>query len=255
MTDLNGKVVIVTGASSGIGEATAEALANAGATVVGAARRADRLDTLQARITESGGTAAMHTCDVTVRAQVKAMVESTRDQFGRIDGLVNNAGIMPLAPMAKTRMDDWDQCIDINIKGLLYCIGHVLPIMLEQKSGHIINMSSVAGRRPFPAAAVYSGTKAAVHSISEGLRNELSSRGEKDGNQIRVTIIAPGITDTELTDSIYDEKTRAEVKDYFQSMRDPLRGKDIAQSIVYAMTAPPHVNVNEILVRPTAQAN
>jgi NADP-dependent 3-hydroxy acid dehydrogenase YdfG len=253
MNTLSEKVCIVTGASSGIGEATALALGGRGAKVALAARRADRLENLADRIRQAGGEALPVVCDVVDRGHVKSMVEKTMQGWGRIDVLINNAGIMPLAPLAKCRMDEWDAMIDLNIRGLLYGIGFVLPIMLSQKSGHIVNVSSVAGRRVFPGGAVYCGTKYAVHAISEGLRSELSERATEDGNQIRVTIIAPGVVMTELPDSIRDEETREATRQYHQSLPGKLRSEDIAESILHALEAPPHVDINEILVRPTAQ--
>jgi NADP-dependent 3-hydroxy acid dehydrogenase YdfG len=253
MNTLSEKVCIVTGASSGIGEATALALGGKGAKLVLAARRADRLDALAARIQQARGEALPVACDVVDRGQVKAMVEKTMEAWGRIDVLINNAGIMPLAPLARCRLDEWDAMIDVNIKGLLYGIGFVLPVMLQQKTGHIINVSSVAGRRVFPNGAVYCGTKFAVHAISEGLRSELSDRATEDGNQIRVTVIAPGVVVTELPDSIRDEETREAARKYHQSLPGKLTSEDIAASILHALEAPPHVDINEILIRPTAQ--
>lgn len=253
MTGINGKVVVITGASSGIGEAAATALAADGAKVVLGARRQDRLDALVGQITDAGGQAVAVACDVADRAQVKALIDAATEHFGRIDVLINNAGIMPLAPIAACRMDDWDDCIDVNIKGLLYGIGYVLPIMQQQKTGQIINVSSVAGRKLFPGAAVYCGTKHAVHAISEGLRNELAVQGEKDGSRIRVTVIAPGAVLTELHHSIRDEKTREASTEFYENLPGVLTSEDIAASIVYAVGAPEHVNVNEILIRPTSQ--
>lgn len=254
MSNLRDKVVIVTGASSGIGEATAIALADRGANVVLAARRKDRLDALAARIGGSGGEAAAAVaCDVTRREQVESLVRSATDRFGHVDALINNAGIMPLSPLAKARIDEWDATIDVNLKGALYAIGAVLPAMLERGTGHIVNIGSVAGRHTFPNAAVYCGTKFALHAISESLRNELAERSARDGNTIRVTIIAPGVVTTELPDTIADEETRQTAGAYYSSIREPLLSVDIAESIVYALEAPPHVNINEILIRPTSQ--
>jgi NADP-dependent 3-hydroxy acid dehydrogenase YdfG len=253
MSTLSDKVAIITGASSGIGQAAAVELARQNAKIVLAARRSDRLEALTKQIVEAGGHALPVVCDVAQRSQVKAVIDRTVETFGRIDILINNAGVMPLAPMAKCRMDDWDYQIDINIKGLLYGIGYALPHMLEQKSGHIINVSSVAGRIIFPGAAVYCGTKHAVHAITDGLRSELAERSREDGSQIRVTVIAPGVVTTELADSILDEETREGAKAYYGSMPGPLTSEDIAASILYALTAPPHVDVSEILIRPTAQ--
>jgi len=253
MSILADKVVIITGASSGIGEATARALAKKRSNLVLAARRSDRLEALAKAVVEEGGHAVTVTCDVANRDQVKAVIDTAMKDFGRVDVLINNAGIMPLAPMAKCRMDDWDKEIDVNIKGLLYGIGHALPIMLEQKSGHIVNISSVAGRVVFPGAAVYCGTKHAVHAISEGLRSELAEQARDDGNRIRVTNIAPGVVKTELSDSIYDDESREAAKGYYESFEQPLQSEDIAESIVYALEAPEHVNVNELLIRPSRQ--
>lgn len=253
MSVLSDKVVVITGASSGIGAATAEALGHKGARLVLAARRADRIQRLAESIVKSGGHAIAVACDVSQREQVKNLIEAATSKFDRLDVLINNAGIMPLAPMAKCRIDDWDAEIDINVKGLLYGIGYALPIMLEQKTGHIVNVSSVAGRVVFPGAAVYCGTKHAVHVISDGLRSELAEKAKEDGNQIRVTIIAPGVVATELPDSIRDDHTREISKEYYGSFEEPLNSEDIAASMLYALEAPPHVNVNEILIRPRAQ--
>ncbi|MHC5022679.1 MAG: SDR family oxidoreductase [Planctomycetota bacterium] len=254
MSALSDKVAVITGASSGIGEATAVALAGAGARLVLAARREKRIAQLARRIVREGGHAVAVPCDVADRGQVARVFETARQDFGRVDVLVNNAGVMPLAPMAMCRMDDWDQTLDINVKGLLYCIGHALPVMLEQKTGHIVNVSSVAGRRTFPAAAVYCGSKFAVHAISDGLRNELAEMGREDGNSIRVTIIAPGVVATELADSIRDDATREQSKAFYGSLPGPLQSEDIARAILFSLEAPSHVGVNEILVRPTSQA-
>jgi len=253
MAVLSDQVAVITGASSGIGEATAAALAEHGAKVVVSARRRERLEALVGRIADAGGEALAVGCDVTDRGQVQAMVERAMEAFGRIDILVSNAGVMPLAPMARCRVEDWESMVDVNVKGLLYGIGAVLPIMIGQKSGHIVNVSSTAGRRTFPNGAVYCGTKHAVHAISEGLRHEITALGQEDGSRIRVTIIAPGAVVTELLDSITDDETRAMFERWRDELRDPLRSDDVAEAIVYAVTAPGHVNVNEILVRPTGQ--
>ncbi|MHC5002872.1 MAG: SDR family oxidoreductase [Planctomycetota bacterium] len=253
MTALTDRVALVTGASSGIGEATAVALAGRGVRVALAARRTERLNGIAQRIEAAGGRALAIAADVTDRDAVRRAVEETTRAFGGIDVLVNNAGIMPLAPMSRCRMDDWDAMVDVNVKGLLYGIGLVLPLMLERGEGHIINVSSVAGRRTFPGAAVYCGTKFAVHAISEGLRSELAEQAERDGNRIRVTVIAPGVVRTELPDSIRDERTRAASKAYYGSFAEPLESEDVAAGILYALEAPPHVDVNEMLLRPTWQ--
>jgi NADP-dependent 3-hydroxy acid dehydrogenase YdfG len=253
MAEDSGRVCIITGASSGIGEATALALGSRGDRVVLAARRADRLESLAETIRAAGGETLSIACDVADRAQVRALVEQTMAAWGRIDVLVNNAGVMPLAPMTKCRMDDWDRMIDVNLKGLLYGIGFALPIMLEQGTGHIVNVSSVAGRRIFPGGSVYCATKHGVHALSEGLREELADRAKTDGNRVRVTVIAPGVVRTELPDSITDDETREISKGYYDGFVDPLTSEDIADSILWVMDAPGHVNINEVLVRPTAQ--
>lgn len=250
---LKDQVIIITGASSGIGAATAKRLAREGAIVVLAARRAARLADLHDEIEKSGGRALTVPTDVSDRTSAQRMIDTVMGVHERIDCLVNNAGIMPLAPMSKCRIDDWDAMIDINLRGLLYCTGFALPIMLEQKTGHIINISSTAGRKLFPGAAVYCGTKHAVHAISDGLRSELAEQAKDDGNAIRVTTIAPGVVKTELAESIRDEQTKAQATAYFSSMDDPLQSEDIAESIAFALMCPAHVGINEILVRPTAQ--
>jgi NADP-dependent 3-hydroxy acid dehydrogenase YdfG len=256
MTSLGDQVAIITGASSGIGEATAPApaLAAQGATVVIAARRADRLALLRRKIVSTGGTALDVACDVAVRDSVRNLIDATMQRFGRIDILINNAAIMANAPMSKCRIDDWDDMIDINIRGLLYGIGYALPVMLKQKTGHIVNISSIAGRKVMNGGIVYCATKHAVHVISEGLRSELAESAPQDGNRIRVTVIAPGVVMTELPESIRDEHHREISRKYYNSVQGPLLSGDIAEAILYAVTAPPHVGVNEVLVRPVSQA-
>ena len=248
MTDsLKDKVAIITGASSGIGEATARRLAESGARLVLAARRVERLEALAADIERREGTALVAPTDVTDERSVQRLARTALDAFGRIDILINNAGIMPLSPISKLRVEEWDRMIDVNIKGVLYCIAATLPTMLEQGSGHIINVSSVAGRRPFPSGTVYSATKFAVRAISQGLRLELSPI-----NGIRVTDIEPGVVATELTHHITDNETA----NRFQQMwaeKTPLESIDIAETILFVLSRPDHVNVNEILVRPTDQ--
>ena len=248
MTDsLKDKVAIITGASSGIGEATARRLAESGARVVLAARRVERLEALAVDIEHHQGTALVAPTDVTDERSVQRLARRALDAFGRIDILINNAGIMPLSPISKLRVEEWDRMIDVNIKGVLYCIAATLPTMLEQGSGHIINVSSVAGRRPFPSGTVYSATKFAVRAISQGLRLELSPI-----NGIRVTDIEPGVVATELTHHITDNETANRFQEMWAE-KTPLESIDIAETILFVLSRPDHVNVNEILVRPTDQ--
>jgi NADP-dependent 3-hydroxy acid dehydrogenase YdfG len=243
---LQDKIAIVTGASSGIGEATAMAMAREGAKIALGARRLDRLQGLQRRIESEGGTAIPVKVDVTVRAEAEALARTTVETFGRVDILVNNAGIMPLTLLKNLHVDEWERTIDVNIKGVLYVLGAVLGTMLEQGSGHIINISSVAGRKVVPGGAVYSASKFAIEALSEGLRQELSP-----ATGIRVTVIEPGVVATELTDHITD----SEIKEAFARYAtfEGLTAEDIADAIVYAVSQPPNVSINEVLVRPTGQ--
>ena len=239
-----GKVVVITGASSGIGEAAAKRLAADGALVSLGARRRDRLDRLAEEIRQAGGKAHTAVTDVVRRSDVEALVRGARKTFGRVDVLVNNAGIMPLSPFERLKIDDWDRMIDVNVKGLLYGIAAVLPLMKEQRSGHIINVSSVAGHKVRPGNAIYAATKHAVRVISEGLRMEVKPYG------IRTTIISPGAVATELAESVTEpdlqERTRA-----LYAMAIP--AEVIARAIAYVIAEPSEVDVNEILLRPTAQ--
>ncbi|MEG3899549.1 MULTISPECIES: SDR family oxidoreductase [unclassified Microcoleus] len=243
MSEIQNKVVIITGASSGLGEATAKRLAASGAKLMLAARREDRLKELVAAIARSGGTATYQVTDVTDRAQVEALAKETLSTYGRIDVLINNAGLMPLSPLDQIKVEEWDQMIDVNIKGVLYGIAAVLPTMRQQKSGHVINLSSVAGHKVFPGSAVYCATKFAVRAISEGLR--LESNGE-----IRSTNISPGAVATELTTTISDEDTAANMNALYEIAID---ADAIARAIAYAIEQPGDVDVNEMIVRPTRQ--
>ena len=240
------KVAIVTGASSGIGYATALALSKAGAKVAIGARRTDKLSELENEITKNGGQAFSQKLDVTKKSDCDSFVKSVMEKWGGVDILVNNAGLMPLSFIKSLKVDEWDQMIDVNIKGVLYCIAAVIPHMLEKKSGHIVNISSVAGRIVFPSGSVYCATKHAVTALSEGLRQEFSTR-----KNIRVTCIEPGVVSTELTNTITDES----LKDFVESAKkmQSLSAQDIANAIIYAVEAPDHVNVNEVLIRPTTQ--
>jgi len=246
MSALSNKVVVVTGASSGIGYATAVALGKRGAKVACLARRIDRLDQLAEEIVGAGGHAIAIECDVTSRDKVQAAFHTATETFGSIDCLINNAGVMPLSFMDACKVDEWVTMVDVNINGVLYGIAAALPGMIERKSGHIINVSSVAGRKLFPGGAVYCATKHAVHALSEGLRSELAPMG------IRVTTIAPGLVTTELQNAITDERVKERFADLPEDF-EPLTSEDIASSVIYAMEAPAHVSVNEVLIRPTRQ--
>ena len=244
---LEGRTAIVTGASSGIGMAVGRALAEAGASVVLAARRAERLETLAQEIRDRGGAAKACATDVTRRAEVEALVAHTSEVFGPVDILVNNAGVMPLSPLAEVRVDDWERMVDVNIKGVLFGIGAALPIMLGEGRGHIVNIGSVAGRRPFPGGTVYSATKFALRALTAGIQLELSA-----ASGIRVTDVQPGVVDTELADHIPDAAQRDAFLERWSEKR-ALRASDVAAAVMHAVTAPPHVNINEILIRPTDQ--
>jgi NADP-dependent 3-hydroxy acid dehydrogenase YdfG len=243
---LDGKVAVVTGASSGIGEATAEALAAEGAAVVVAARRAERLEELVGRIEEGGGRALAVSCDVTDEEQAHALVGRAVEEFGSIDVLVNNAGVMLLSTVGKGLSDQWRQMFEVNVMGLLYATDAAIEHMKGQGSGHLVNISSVAGRKVTrDSSGVYAGTKFAVGAISEGLRQELLN------DNIRVTIIEPGAVATELPDHITDEDAREGLSGLLGL--EILQAEDIANAIVYAVTQPERVSVNEVLIRPTQQ--
>jgi len=241
--NVEGKVVVITGASSGIGEATARLLAAQGAKVVLGARRVDRLEAIVTEIRAAGGQAVAHAVDVTKHAEVKALVDAAVAHFGRIDVMINNAGYMPLSPLDADKVDEWDRTVDVNVKGVLYGISAALPRFRAQGSGHLINVSSVAGHLVFPGAAVYCGTKFAVRAITEGFRQEA-------GPNIRSTIISPGAVESELASHITDAQTAEAVKS-FTDIAIPAEA--IAQAVLYAVRQPATVDVNEILVRPTAQ--
>lgn len=240
------KTAIITGASSGIGQAAAKALAQKGIRVMLAARREDRLIELQKEIEAAGGTAAYRVTDVTSAEGMQALAQEAIEQFGQVDILINNAGLMPLSYLNKVKIDEWDRMIDVNIKGVLYGIAAVLPHMEERQEGHIINVASVAGHVIRPSTAVYSGTKFAVRAITEGLRLELNP-----AHQIRATLISPGVVATELTETITDEDAMDAFKK--RGIQTPLKAEEIADAIVYAIDQPASVDVNEILIRPTQQ--
>ena len=248
MKSLKGKVAIVTGASSGIGEATAFALAEAGAHITAAARREDRLAALQTRIEGIGGECLTHATDVAELEQVEAMAAATIARFGRIDILVNNAGVMPVSPLSDGRVEDWTRMIDVNIKGVLHGVAAVLPTLIEQESGHIVTIGSVAGRRPFPGGSVYAATKFAVRALSWGMHLELGAN-----HNIRVTDIQPAYVSTELLNTVPDVAMREGWEKGWEGKR-PLQPEDVAQTIVFAVSCPDHVSVSELLVRSVDQA-
>ena len=237
------KVVIITGASSGLGEATARRLAKNGAKLMLAARREDRLKELVAEIEREGGTAKYQTTDVTDRSQVEALAKATQQAYSHVDVLVNNAGLMPLSPLAANKVDEWEQMVDVNIKGVLYGISAVMPIMLQQESGHIVNLSSVAGHKVFAGGTVYCATKFAVKAISEGIRLE------SDG-KIRSTNISPGAVATELTSTISHKETAQMAEQLYDMAID---ADAIARAITYAIEQSEDVDINEIIIRPSKQ--
>ncbi len=244
-SELKDRTAIVTGASSGIGEATARRLAGAGAAVVLAARRRERLEAVRGEIEDAGGRALAVAADVTDRAAVGRLVEKARERFGTVDVLINNAGLMPLSFVKNLHEDEWRRMVEVNLQGVLNCVGAVLPVMLEQQRGHIVNVSSVAGKRLFPGGAVYCATKFAVRALSEGLRLELTSE-----HGIRVTDVEPGAVATELTRTITDD----DVHEMFAARQfRRLDSEDIAQAILYAVTTPDHVDVAELLIMPSEQ--
>jgi len=236
------KVVLITGASSGIGAATAMRLANDGHRVFLGARRSDRLRELVDRIRGDGGTAAFQTLDVTTAEDMNAFVAKAVETYGRVDVIVNNAGVMPLSPLAERKVDEWNRMIDVNIRGVLHGIAAVLPMMRAQGSGHIVNLASVGAHEVVPTAAVYCATKFAVRAISEGLRKEATG-------DVRVTLISPGVTESELAESITDSEAREAMNSY-RSIAIPASA--IADAIAFALSQPAEVDVNEMIVRPAA---
>ncbi|MGE6527780.1 SDR family oxidoreductase [Pseudomonas sp. NPDC077382] len=242
MSNINGKIVLVTGASSGIGEATARLLASRGATVVLGARRLERLEQLAADIDENGGSAAFRALDVASREDTQAFVDFAEQRFGRVDVIINNAGVMPLSRLDALKVDEWDRMIDVNIRGVLHGIAAALPLMQRQRSGQLINIASIGAYAVSPTAAVYCATKYAVRAITEGLRQEV-------GGDIRVTLVSPGVTESELAESISDEGARAAMNDF---RRIAIPAGAIARAIAYAVEQPADVDVSELVVRPTA---
>jgi NADP-dependent 3-hydroxy acid dehydrogenase YdfG len=244
-SNIGDKVVVITGASSGLGESTAKLLARNGAKVVLGARRKDRIDAAVREILAAGGQAAGFAVDVTKRAEVEAFLKGAVDSFGRVDVLVNNAGIMPIAPIHLLKVEEWDRQIDVNIKGVLYGVAAVLPQMQKQKSGHIINMASVFGIKIFaPGGTVYCATKSAVRALTEGLRIELHAEN------IRCTMISPGAIASELQDGSSDPSSAKAVKELYKVA---IPAESVARAILYAIEQPADVEIDEVVLRPTAQ--
>ncbi|MEU2871133.1 SDR family oxidoreductase [Streptomyces olivoreticuli] len=241
-TTSRSKVVLVTGASSGIGEATARRLATSGHQVVLGARRTDRIRAVAEDIRSGGGAAGHHELDVTSLESMRSFVREAHDRHGRVDVLVNNAGVMPLSTLDALKVDEWNRMIDVNIRGVLHGIAAVLPLMRDQGAGHIVNVASVSGHRVDPTAAVYSATKFAVRAISEGLRQE--------SRDLRVTVVSPGFTRSELTEGISDTGVREAVQG---RMGMAIPASAIGEAIDYAVGQPLEVDVNEIVIRPTVQ--
>ncbi|SDT19208.1 SDR family oxidoreductase [Pseudomonas granadensis] len=241
MSNIHNKVVLITGASSGIGEAAARLIAAKGAHVVLGARRTERLEKLVGEIRSEGGSASARALDVTDMSSMQAFVEFAKAQHGKVDVIINNAGVMPLSPLAALKVDEWNQMLDVNVRGVLHGIAAVLPGMEAQGFGQVINISSIGGLAVSPTAAVYCATKFAVRAISDGLRQET--------DKIRVTVVCPGVVESELADSISDEVAREEMR----AFRSVALGADaIARALVYAIDQPDDVDVSEIVVRPVA---
>jgi NADP-dependent 3-hydroxy acid dehydrogenase YdfG len=243
--NIAGKVVVITGASSGLGEATARLLVAQGASVALGARRVDRLQSLADELTAGGGKALAVATDVVHRDQVRRLVDTAVQTYGRIDVMINNAGLMPQAPLERLRVDDWDRMIDVNIKGVLYGIAAALPHMTQRKSGHIINVSSVAGHKVGPGYVVYAATKHAVRVLSEGLRQEVKP------HNIRTTVISPGAVASELPDSVTEPDVAEKIRKFYANVAIP--ADSFARAIAFAIGQPEDVDVNEIVFRPTRQ--
>ncbi|WP_336779466.1 SDR family oxidoreductase [Paenibacillus illinoisensis] len=242
MFNVKGKVVVITGASSGIGEATARLLAQQGAHVVIGARRVERLHALASSIRSEGGSVEVQALDVTRLEEMHSIVDLALTRYGRLDVVINNAGLMPLSPLEALKVDEWNRMIDVNIRGVLHGIAAGLPVMRKQGAGQFINIASIGAYAVTPTASVYCATKYAVRAITEGLRLEV-------GGDIRVTLVSPGVTESELAETITDVGARDFMKDY---RRISIPASAIAQSILYAISQPAEVDVNEIVVRPTA---
>ena len=241
MSNIQNKVVLITGASSGIGEAAARLIAAKGAQVVLGARRTERLDKLVREIQAEGGSASASALDVTDLDSMQAFVAFAKAQHGKVDVIINNAGVMPLSPLASLKVNEWNQMLDVNVRGVLHGIAAVLPGMEAQGFGQVINISSIGGLAVSPTAAVYCATKFAVRAISDGLRQET--------DKIRVTVVCPGVVESELADTISDEGAREVMKAY---RRVAINADAIARALAYAIEQPDDVDVSEIVVRPTA---
>ena len=243
---IKNKVVIVTGASSGIGYATALALSKAGAKVAAGARRVEKLQTLKNEVEENGGEILIKKLDVTKKEDCDSFINLVTKTWDHIDILINNAGIMPLSFFKNLKISEWEQMIDVNLKGVLYCTAAVIPYMITKKTGHIVNISSVAGRIVFPAGSVYCATKHAVTAFSEGLRQELSQR-----YNIKITCIEPGVVSTELPNTITDKS----LEPFIESVKkmESIKAEDIANAIIYSLDSPQYLNINEILLSPLSQ--
>ncbi|MBB3909958.1 SDR family oxidoreductase [Sphingomonas desiccabilis] len=241
MSDLNEKTILITGASSGIGEATARLLAGAGARLMLGARRTDRLERLAAELEAAGGTVAWQRLDVTDAGSFASFVGAAAERYGRVDVLVNNAGIMPLSPLAALKTDEWDRMIDVNIRGVLNGVAAALPCFVEQGSGQFVNVASLAAHYVVPTGAVYCATKFAVWAITDGIRRE--------HDNIRATIISPGAVESELADAITHLETAKAMEVFRASI---LKADAIARAILFAVSQPGDVDVSEIVVRPTA---
>lgn len=242
--NIEGKVIVITGASSGLGEAAARHLSNQGANVVLGARRTERIESLADELNQDGHARAV-TTDVTEVEQVKTLVDTAVDEFGQVDVLINNAGLMPQSLLDSYKIEEWDQMVDVNIKGVLYGIAAALPHMEEQQSGHIINVASVAGHKVHPGSAVYSATKSAVRVISEGLRQEVKPYN------LRTTIISPGAVESELPDTISVPEVAEQTENFYEEHAVP--ADSFARAVAYAINQPEHLDINEILYRPTSQ--
>jgi NADP-dependent 3-hydroxy acid dehydrogenase YdfG len=241
MSDLSNKIIAVTGASSGIGEATARLLAARGAKIVIGARRIERLENLAEEIRQAGGAVEVRAVDVTDRADVPAFVEFAVERFGRLDVLVNNAGVMPLSPLAALKIDEWDRMIDVNVRGVLNGVAAALPGFVAQGSGQFVNVASLGAHYVVPTGAVYCATKFAVWAITDGIRQEHQN--------IRATIISPGVVESELADTITDPGTAEGMKAFREIAIKP---DAIARAIAFAVSQPEDVDVSEVIVRPTA---